>query len=63
MFQVHSDFIEAGADIILSNSYQASVEGFMKYLSFSTEESLNLITKSVELAKAVALKAGRGEIL
>lgn len=47
----HLDFLKAGADIILTNSYQASIDGFSKYMNMTEEESLNLFSKSVEYAK------------
>lgn len=40
-----------GADIILTNSYQASVDGYMKHLNLSREESFQLICTSVKLAR------------
>ena len=46
----HFDFLEAGAEIILTNTYQASVEGYQKYLNLSREESLQLIKTTVGLA-------------
>lgn len=47
----HLDFLRAGADIIETNTYQASVPGLMKYLNLSNDESLDLIAKAVSLAK------------
>jgi S-methylmethionine-dependent homocysteine/selenocysteine methylase len=44
-------FITAGAQLIRTNSYQASVDGFRKHLGINEEESLNLIKKSVDLAR------------
>lgn len=41
----------AGVDIIETNTYQASVIGFKKYLGVSEEEAFNLIRKSVSFAK------------
>ncbi|XP_023296873.2 homocysteine S-methyltransferase 1-like [Lucilia cuprina] len=49
--QTHLDFLENGAQIILSNTYQSSVEGFMKHLKLSKEDSIQLMRKSVQLAK------------
>ncbi|KAG5882120.1 hypothetical protein JTB14_016883 [Gonioctena quinquepunctata] len=49
--KTHIDYIEVGVDIIETNTYQASVMGFMKYLGISKEESIQLIGKAVELAK------------
>uniref|UniRef100_A0A1A9WKZ8 Hcy-binding domain-containing protein n=1 Tax=Glossina brevipalpis TaxID=37001 RepID=A0A1A9WKZ8_9MUSC len=48
--QTHLDFLEAGADIIVTNTYQSSVEGFIKYLNLTREESIDLMRKSVKLA-------------
>lgn len=49
--KTHLDFLRKGADIILTNTYQSSVEGFMKHLGKTREESIELIAKSVELAR------------
>ncbi|EDW04084.1 selenocysteine methyltransferase [Drosophila grimshawi] len=48
--KTHLDFLRNGADIILTNTYQSSVEGFMKHLGKTREESIALIAKSVQLA-------------
>jgi len=47
--KVHLDYLEAGADIIISSSYQATVQGF-ESKGFSREESEKLLKKSVEVA-------------
>ncbi|KAH8378475.1 hypothetical protein KR093_011606, partial [Drosophila rubida] len=49
--QTHLDFLRKGADIILSNTYQSSVEGFMRHLGKTRQESVELIAKSVGLAR------------
>ncbi|XP_009587401.1 homocysteine S-methyltransferase 2 isoform X1 [Nicotiana tomentosiformis] len=46
---VHLDYLEAGADIILSSSYQATIQGF-KAKGYSLEESESLLKRSVEIA-------------
>ncbi|KAK4763039.1 hypothetical protein SAY87_013413 [Trapa incisa] len=46
---VHVDYLEAGADIIITASYQATIQGF-ETKGFSREESENLLRKSVEIA-------------
>ncbi|BFF95913.1 homocysteine S-methyltransferase 3 [Drosophila madeirensis] len=59
VIKTHLDFLRSGADIILTNTYQSSVEGFMKYLTLTREQSVALIEKSVYLtqqAKAQYLK-------
>lgn len=47
--QVHRDYFEAGADCVITASYQASVEGFMRR-GLSRAEALELIRRSVRLA-------------
>jgi Homocysteine/selenocysteine methylase (S-methylmethionine-dependent) len=44
--------ILAGADVLQTNTYQASIGGFIKYLGLSTEESYQLIKTGVNLAKS-----------
>lgn len=41
----------AGADVLMTNTYQASIDGFIKYLGLSTEASYQLIKTAVYLAK------------
>lgn len=52
VFKTHLDYLRAGADCISTNTYQASIGGYMKYLNLSSEESFALITQAVELAKS-----------
>ncbi|KAF5287119.1 hypothetical protein FQR65_LT12342 [Abscondita terminalis] len=52
VIDTHLDFLRAGADVIMTNTYQASINGFMKYLNLTAEESYNLIKESVGYAKA-----------
>ncbi|XP_021279784.1 homocysteine S-methyltransferase 2-like [Herrania umbratica] len=47
--KVHLDYLEAGADIIIAASYQATIQGF-EAKGFSREESETLLKKSVEIA-------------
>ncbi|XP_076749722.1 betaine-homocysteine S-methyltransferase [Xylocopa sonorina] len=51
VYATHLDFLRAGADIIETNTYQASIPGLMKHLHITEEESINLLHKAVELAK------------
>ncbi|KZC08153.1 PREDICTED: homocysteine S-methyltransferase YbgG-like [Dufourea novaeangliae] len=51
IISTHLDFLNAGADIILTNTYQASTDGFFKHMSLTEEESLNLFCKAVDYAK------------
>ncbi|KAL6008061.1 sulfide-quinone oxidoreductase [Asimina triloba] len=47
--QVHVDYLEAGAEIIITASYQATIQGFQSK-GLSIEESEALLRKSVEVA-------------
>jgi len=47
---VHLLFLEAGAEVIITASYQASVEGFCEHLKVSEAEAIHLIKRSVSLA-------------
>ncbi|KAL9239690.1 hypothetical protein vseg_013989 [Gypsophila vaccaria] len=47
--RVHLNYLEAGADIIISASYQATIQGF-KAKGLSQEESEALLKKSVDIA-------------
>jgi S-methylmethionine-dependent homocysteine/selenocysteine methylase len=43
--------ILAGAEVLMTNTYQASIGGFMKYLGLSKEASYQLIKTAVNLVK------------
>jgi homocysteine S-methyltransferase len=47
--QVHSDFLNAGADVIATATYQASIEGFAN-AGYSAEKAEQLMRLSVDLA-------------
>lgn len=51
VLKTHYDFLKAGSDIIMTNTYQASVGGFVKYLGITPEAGLDLIKSAVSLAK------------
>ncbi len=64
--EVHLDYLRAGADVVTSASYQATVEGFMKH-GFSKEEAATLIQKSIQLAQEardlyLAEREGNGRV-
>merc|ERR1712226_1207101 len=48
--KAHRQYIEAGSDIIITSSYQASVSGIRKVLGVDRSEAERLIRSSVELA-------------
>ena len=47
--QLHYDYFKAGADCVITASYQATIEGFMKR-GLNKEQAIDLIKKSVRLA-------------
>lgn len=47
--RVHLDYLDAGANIILSASYQATIQGFVAK-GLSVEEAESLLRRSVEIA-------------
>ncbi|XP_031828669.1 betaine-homocysteine S-methyltransferase [Nomia melanderi] len=51
IISTHLDFLKAGAEIILTNTYQASIDGFSKYMGLTEEESLDIFSKAVDYAK------------
>lgn len=47
--------------MVLTNTYQATVDGFMKHINLSKEESLELIKLGVKICKeAIELEQGKG---
>ncbi len=54
--EVHREYFEAGANIAITSTYQASILGF-KDLGYSEEEAESFIKQSVELAKQARLES------
>jgi homocysteine S-methyltransferase len=48
--RVHADYLQAGADILITASYQASPAGFQQQ-GYSAAEAANLLQRSVRLAQ------------
>ncbi len=48
--QVHEDYLAAGADIVITASYQATINGFMQR-GLRREESIALLHRAVRLAR------------
>ncbi|CAH2000058.1 unnamed protein product [Acanthoscelides obtectus] len=55
VIKAHLDFLRAGADVIITNTYQSDVDLYAKYLNITRDEAYNLIKKAVELAQ-IAVK-------
>lgn len=41
----------AGADLIITNTYQASIDGFVEHLGVTADQAYELMSRAVELAK------------
>jgi homocysteine S-methyltransferase len=50
IYQVHLDYFQAGADCVITASYQATLEGFMRR-GLTHEAALELVQRSVRLAR------------
>ncbi len=56
----HEKFVHAGADVITTASYQASVDGFIKHLGLKDPEpAMKLIASSVDLARQAVRNCGK----
>ncbi|XP_025835822.1 uncharacterized protein LOC112906227 isoform X2 [Agrilus planipennis] len=51
VINTHLDFLRAGAEVIITNTYQASISGFVEHLNLTKEQSYDLIKEAVSLAK------------
>lgn len=49
--RVHKEYLEAGADIITTSSYQISYEGMQQYRGCTVDQTNDLILQSVDLAR------------
>eukprot|EP00794_Sanderia_malayensis_P010974 gene10974-12137_t len=50
--KVHKSFLEAGSDVIITSSYQASIPSFVENIHCTEDEAKQLICLSVNLANA-----------
>jgi S-methylmethionine-dependent homocysteine/selenocysteine methylase len=60
MFYKLRDVLSAGADIIETASYQATLEGFKEFSDLNGKDAEKIIKKSVELAKTAIAKFNDG---
>ncbi|XP_050528290.1 homocysteine S-methyltransferase YbgG-like [Daktulosphaira vitifoliae] len=61
VYNCHRDYIKAGVDMITTNTYQASINGFQKFLGLNYCESYELLKKSVKLCKKAIQVEGLGK--
>lgn len=50
IYKVHYDYLEAGADLIMTDTYQANIYAFEKH-GYSKEEAEGFITRAVKIAR------------
>ncbi|MFI8324804.1 homocysteine S-methyltransferase [Streptomyces sp. NPDC085529] len=55
----HAAYVRAGAQVLITGSYQATYDGFARR-GLGRDEAATLLTRSVTLARAAALHAGQG---
>ncbi len=60
--EAHAAFLRAGADVIITASYQASFDGFQQ-AGVSEQETVALLRRSVELAREAAALAQRPDAI
>ncbi|KAK7062931.1 hypothetical protein SK128_001602 [Halocaridina rubra] len=48
--EVHKSYLEAGAEILITSSYQTSVQGFRKHMGVEEEAAIEFMKQSVHLA-------------
>jgi len=53
--------VTAGAEFLTTNTYQASIEGFQKYLNLNYDQSFQLIKKSVTICRRAIMEESSGE--
>ncbi|MEE6470754.1 hypothetical protein FKM82_009058 [Ascaphus truei] len=51
---VHRSFLRSGADVLTTATYQASIEGFHKYMGLNVDEAAEFLHVGVRLAKEAA---------
>ncbi|XP_066521686.1 homocysteine S-methyltransferase YbgG-like isoform X2 [Hoplias malabaricus] len=51
---VHYRFLQCGSDVITTATYQATIEGFIKYLGLKPEDAEELLMSGVQIAKETA---------
>lgn len=50
VLNTHLDFLRSGCGAIRTNTYQASVEGYMEFLQLNENQSIDLMKQTVRLA-------------
>uniref|UniRef100_A0A1B6KD76 Hcy-binding domain-containing protein n=2 Tax=Graphocephala atropunctata TaxID=36148 RepID=A0A1B6KD76_9HEMI len=58
VLNTHCDYINAGSEVISTNTYQASVNSFQQHLGLDMDSSLALIWRAVTLARQAVDKCG-----
>ncbi|KAG7663606.1 SAM4 [[Candida] subhashii] len=59
--QVHSNYLDSGADIITTSTYQISYASLRKYTNLNDKEILDLWNKSIDVAQEAIRKSGKSK--
>uniref|UniRef100_A0A1B6LAI6 Hcy-binding domain-containing protein n=1 Tax=Graphocephala atropunctata TaxID=36148 RepID=A0A1B6LAI6_9HEMI len=60
--KIVQDFIQSGAEMVMTNTYQATVDGFKKHLGFDQEKTLELVKSSITICKeAIDIEKQKGD--
>ena len=57
--KIHKDYLKNGSDIIISSSYQASIDGFKKEYGLSYQKCAEIMGKSIDLACESVLEVSK----
>ncbi|XP_046675706.1 homocysteine S-methyltransferase YbgG-like [Homalodisca vitripennis] len=59
--KVFQDFIQCGSEMILTNTYQATIDGFKKHLGLDRKETLEMIKSAITICKdAIDIEKQKG---
>ena len=61
--QVHLDYINAGADIIITSTYQTSYASLNKYAGYDMKKSVELWNLALGAAKNAVNRSGRSDVI
>lgn len=61
--QVHLDYINAGADVIITSTYQTSFASLNKYAGYDLHKATELWNRSLAAAKNAVTRSGRDDVI
>lgn len=61
--QVHLDYINVGADMIITSTYQTSYASLHKYIGYDMDQAIALWNLALNVAKNAVKKSGRDDVI